>query len=236
MSEAFHIATAPSGLITGARSVSPTSLDAYFYSFTQAQIDARAVNSDPSSDAYFSAMIASLKKLGWNVAQAKMISHSVTDKAQIPLVACILAILDMVDDGIGNLFHIDRKHFETTANQICSCLQNPPPELASQLDAWWDGAAITADVRILNIGPLLEVFGILHLMAAHFALSVSVSSWRSFISPNTNFSFSARPALMSLNWLIYNPQEAALKARLEQELADKIQTTELDLDGGGSGQ
>ncbi len=235
MSTFFPITSASSGLITGGTTVSAQALDAYFYSFTQAQTDARTASSDPSTDAYYNAMISSLEELGWSVAQTKFVSQSISDRVHIPLVVCMLALLDAVNEGLGHLLQINQKHVESTANQLCKSLQNPPSHIIKQLDQWWDGATMTADARILNIGPLFDIFGVVHLIATHFALSLSVSSWRSFVSPSTNFSFSARPALMSLNWLVYRPQEAELKDRLQDELAENIQSTQLDLETSGAG-
>lgn len=234
MTQSYKIASTPSGLITGGTDVSPRALDAYFYSFTKAQQDARQVNSDPSTDAYFDAMNASLTTLGWNVVRTKLVGKSVSGTPQIPLVTCALAILDLVEEGIGHLVTINRADFETTATHLCTALQNPPQDLATQLDDWWGGAAVTATLRVLDIGPLFELFGIVHLAAAHFAIDISVTSWRNFVLPCSNFSFSARPVLMSLNWQTYRQQEAALKAELSADLSSQIKQTNLVLGTGGT--
>ena len=227
MTQIVRIASGPSGLMTGGEGVSDASLDAYFYSFTKAQMDARAVNTDPTTDAYFEAMTDSLSEIGWTLFKAKPVSQNVKDTPQIPLIVCVMALLDMAQDGVGSVLPIDRTGLQSKANDLCAALRNPPAPVAQQLDDWWQGAEISADYRVMSIGPILEILGVPNLMAMHLSLHFAANSWRSFVSPSTDFSISARPALMSLNWLKYKLQEASLKASLAQELSGKIKTADL---------
>jgi hypothetical protein len=235
MIASLSVATAPNGLMSVSPSVSANSLDAYFYTFTQAQVDARAANPDPTTDAYYTAMIGSLKAHGWTVFEVEAVEHKITSDPQVPLIVCVLALLDMVENGFGHVFTIDRSTILAAANAACNTLKDPPDEIARQLDEWWGSTHVEVGLRVLSVGPILELFGIPYLGAAHFAMRITADSWRDLVSPETDFSFSARPALMMLNWSECRQHEVSLKAKLAAELAGKIKQTQLDLDPAKAG-
>lgn len=230
MTSVVQIATGRSGLMTGGTSVSDASLDAYFYSFTKAQMEARKVNSDPTTGAYFNAMTQSLHDLGWSLFQAKAVIQNTTGTPRIPLIVCAMALLDMIEEGLGSVLTEDRAGLEANANKLCVALRNPPLAISQQLDDWWRNSVVSADLRVMSIGPIFTLLGVPNLTAMHLALKFSASSWRSFVLPATDFKISAQPALMSLNWHTYKSKEAALKAELEQVLTAQVQKTELSLD------
>ena len=228
MTSDLGMATGPGGLLTAARSLTAEQLDAYFYSFTQAQMDARGVNPDATTGAYYGAMLSSLKQIGWVVYEADAVQKQGDGAPQTPLSVCLEALVDMIQDALGGFLPVNHSITSSIADGAARELQNPALATARQLDTWWDGTVTAVDLQVMTVGTMIEFMDVLYILAGHFSMHLSADSWRSLVEPTTGFRISAKPAILRLDQSAYSRREYWLKQKLKKQLSGKIEQTTLD--------
>ncbi len=201
-------------------------IEAYFYTFTKAQSEARKVDADPTSQAYFDAMTRALGDLGWTVSRAAPYRHAPGNRPIAPLTALVDAFLQILVSALP--LAIDVKAVNGWLEAAERALADPPLEVERQLDAWWTGTQ-AGRARVMTVGPLADILGVPWLGVLHCRLRLEGKSWRALIEPSANFGLSAAPVVMSLNWIAYGLIEDDLKAALAADLKAQIAKARLDL-------
>lgn len=229
MTSALKIRTAPGGLMALALTASADTLDAYFYTFTKAQMVARATDPDPTSSAYFDAMVKSLGTLGWTVTAAPEIRGYQDNAAVSPLQACVSAVGDVMRQAIP-LPEAGEAQLRSSVSAFEEALDDAPAEVTDQLDEWWSQSAIAANNHMFTVGPIIQLGKAPIIPTAHLQLSVRAASWRSMLSPGTQFSCAITPVLLKLKWPAYNAIRDALHEELANTLADNVRCATLDLE------
>ena len=225
----LDITTGPTGLMLVSSSVSQSTLDAYFYTFTKAQAEARKIDSDPSSQTYFNAMIKSLSTIGWiESCVMPCCNYTSSSPPLSPLSTCANACIQFVNES-QSIIHIDTAQIEGWINIACSALHNLQPEEQSQLDFWWRGTDVLIQERVMTVGTLIEIFGETFVPINYFLLDIHSDSWRSLITPSEDFRLNASSVLLTLDRIAYEQIEAKLRTELAIEIANHIKTTTLDL-------
>lgn len=221
------IHTAPGGLMALALTATAETLDAYFYTFTKAQMVARAANPDPTSPAYFKAMVYSLGTLGWKVSAVPEIRLSEGQAGTSPLQTCMSAVADA---ALATVPGTRQGQIHDGAAAFEAALGDAPPEVTEQLDEWWAQGAIAADAHMFTVGPIIQLGASPIIPTANLQLSVRGASWRSMLSPGTPFSCAIKPVLLKLKWPAYNAIRDALHEELASSLADNVRSANLDLE------
>lgn len=230
----LNLTTSPSGLLALSTNATQSTLDAYFYTFTKAQANARNVNRDPSSQQYFNAMVESLSTLGWTILfEATSSNSSSGSTPTTPLASCAYAFVNFLNNNTSTAL-VDTVNLDIWLKSIYTVLQNLSPEQQEQLDIWWNGIEISGETRYMTVCQVIEILGQPLVPVVYYALTNSGDSWRSLIAPSTNFHFVASPILLSLNWIAYNQLKTALKSELEAELTNHINTTALEIEKASS--
>jgi hypothetical protein len=222
----IDVHTARDGLVAFPNSASPDVTKAYFYTFTKAQMVARAVNPDPSTPAYFDTMVAALRPLGWTAVKAGAINVPTGQLGQIPLVAMASALARVINDGGIPIAPVT---ITDAAISLVPKLLSAPADITASLDAWWSGTSISASVQIMAVGTIFEPLGVPVVPLGWFECSMSGSSWRDLLRPCDDFSFVLKPVLLTLNLRAYDRISADLAAQLSAQLHGHISSTTIDL-------
>lgn len=226
---ALTIRTGHGGLMALSLTASADALDAYFYTFTKAQMVARAASSDLTSSAYFSAMVNSLGTLGWKVSTAPVIRLAQGQPGISPLQACMTAAAGATQAAVP-LAGLGDGQLQDGISAFEEALDNAPPEVADQLDEWWSQGSIAADDHMFTVGPIIQLGKAPVIPTVHLQLSVRAASWRSMLSPETQFSCAITPVLLKLKWPAYDAIRDALRTELARILADTVRSANLDLE------
>jgi hypothetical protein len=230
----LNLTTSPSGLLALSTNPTQSTLDAYFYTFTKAQANARNANRDPSSQQYFKAMVESLSALGWTILfEATSSNSSSGSTPTTPLASCAYAFVNFLKNNTSTAL-VDTVNLDIWLKSIYTVLQNLSPEQQDQLDIWWNGIEISGETRYMTVCQVIEILGQPLVPLVYYALINSGDSWRSLIAPSTNFHFVASPILLRLNWSAYNQLKTTLKSELEAELINHINTTTLEFENASS--
>lgn len=226
MMDTIDVHTSGDGLIAFPRSASEQAITAYFYTFTKAQAVARGVNPDPTTPAYFDAMIAALAPLGWYSVETAPITTPRGLAHPIPLVALAGALADVI---ISGGIPIARTTITAPAEALAQELLTASADVTASLDAWWSGMPTSAASKIMAVGPIFQPLGVPVVPLGWVEFSISGMSWRDLVSPSDNFSFVLKPVLMTLNLQAYDKVAAQLTAELSAELRGHITSTTIDL-------
>ncbi len=226
MMATIDVHTASDGLIAFPNSASPEALEAYFYTFSKAQMVARGVNPDPTTPAYFDAMIAALGPLGWGTVTASAIKSPAGQVNQIPLVALASALASVISSG-G--IPIAPTTITDAAEALAPKLLTASADVTASLDAWWSGTPISASSQIMAVGAIFQPLGVPVVSLGWVEFSISGNSWRDLLSPCDNFSFVLKPVLLTLNFEAYNRIARELAAQLSAQLRGHIDSTKIDL-------
>lgn len=213
---------------------SDTAREAYFYSFSQAQADARQVSSDPTSAQYFEAMQTGLKGLGWNILALRPFSGTSADH-DTPLALGLRALMHFVTQAFPFL-PVTYAQISQRLSAIYHALETAPENLQNMLDQWWDNSLVSGSTRMLVMGPLFDILHATATIATHFSLSFQGDSWRSLIRPTSRATVHAAPLAMVLDLHAYRKVEAQLQARFKASVIDHIATATLDLGGETGGK
>lgn len=222
----IDVHTARNGLVAFPNSASLDVIDAYFYTFTKAQMVARAVNPDPTTAAYFEAMVAALRPLGWTTVMAAAIEVPAGRSGQVPLVAMASALASAINQG-G--VPIAPATITDAAESFLPKLLSAPVDVTKSLNAWWSGVQISASTQVMAVGSIFEPLGVPLVPLGWFEFNVSGDSWRDLLLPSDDFSFVLKPVLLTLNMQAYKRIAADLAAQLSDELHGHITSTTIDL-------
>ena len=226
----LNVTFGPNGTLSLSAKASQKEIDAFFYTMTKAQKEARKVDPDPTSAGYFTAMTQELRNLGWSGTHVTPFEYRAGSKPVSPLSALVKAYVGFVQDGIPTV-RIDTGLIERSLASACDALLRAPSSVTDMLDRWWGRTDIKADARVMTVGPLIDLVGIPVVAAGQCALTINADSWRALITPSSDFYLRVAPSVMSLNWMTYWRIEKALKRELEADLAWHLETTRLDLQG-----
>lgn len=226
----LNVTFGPYGTLSLSTKASQKEIDAFFYTMTKAQKEARRIDPDPSSAGYFTAMTDELGNLGWSGTHITPFEYQPGSKPVAPLTALMNAYIGFVQDGIPTV-RIDKGMLDRCLAKGFDALRRAPPNVTGMLDRWWGRTDIKADARVMTVGPLIDLVGIPVVAAGQCALTITADSWRALITPSSDFQLRIAPSVMSLNWMTYWRIEKALKKELAADLAWHLETTKLDLQG-----
>jgi len=223
------LSLAPSGLLMLDAGAPDHTIEAYFYTFTKAQMVARDADPDPTTNIYYTAMTAELEKLGWTEIKAKPYAHRAGGDPVTPIEVFADAMFDFAQQALP-FVPIDKVAIQRGISPMIAALKGASGQVRVDLDRWWNDTAFTVDLRIMTIGPLVEVLGMPWVSSGFFHLQIDATSWEALITPSNTFVLTVSPMVMTLDLATYAGYEAALKAELEVILKDHIRSTDLDLD------
>lgn len=206
-------------------------LDAFFYTMTKAQLDALKINSDPTTQAYFDAFVASLKSLGWQQYPASTYSNYSKEQPQSPFQAALGAFVHFANEAMPFL-NLSEDSFESYIPEISKALQTAPKETIDMLDDWWQASKVSAAARVFMMGPVFELMMAPATILGHFKLDMQASSWRDLLDPNAATKLEISPIPMVLNLSVYKKISGKLKRELKDDLLKRIKTAPLDMSVG----
>ena len=230
------ISTVPGGLLTIGQHAAQSTVEAFFYTMSEAQMIARDANPDPSTAIYFDSMTRELERLGWNEIKAAQFVHQPGGAAKTPLQVFAEAIVGFAHQCLP-FVPFDPSAIQQGLSAVYSALRSAPLAARQVLDGWWAETETSVSVsgRFMTIGPLLDILGTPWALAAHTNISFSGRSWEALIIPSASFSLTVSPMVMFLNMIKYGQIEEELKRKLEETLRDGIRTVKLDLDVPAAG-
>lgn len=226
----IQLSLAPGGIAVGYRTVSQDAIDAYLYTQTKAQMTARAVNPDPTSEPYYQAMVTAMAQLGWIEARANPFVHAAGGAPKTPLAVITEALIGFITEAIPSV-SFNSAQIDGYLQDFYQALETAPAEVTANLDSLWSNTAVSVDTRVMTFGPLFEVLSAPTVATALISLKISGDSWRCLIEPSSDFELRAAPVAMALNMATYRGFEAGLKAELAADLTNRINTVDLDLGG-----
>jgi len=214
-------------------------IDAFAYTLTKAQQVARLAGKDPTSEAYFDAMVEELRRLGWGslpwqTATAQPFSHAPGGASVSPLALVMQAIAAFLAQALPSL----ATEFPDTQwlSRVAENLQQVPPNVEAALDQWWNGTRIDAFGQTMTISSLVTLFGTPFLAGGYFVFAFSAASWRSLLQPTSAIALTSYPMLLQLDLSVWHSEAAALKTELKDDVRKTIYHTPLDLGVAGTWQ
>ena len=221
----LHTLVRADGVMAYGTVVTPRDSAAFANTLTRAQADARSVDPDPTTPAYFDRMLTSLGALAWT--SLDLGAHEYT-RGDGP-VAPIVAMLELLRSGLSRVMPMFTAPLPSDA--VIAALRDPPPAVARLLDAWWGGLHVVADARSMLVGPLFSLLGAPQTLLGHVTLHLAADSWRSLLVPvDANaLAIRGRLAWLALDWSRYAPIEHELLASLTAAEKQRICDASLDL-------
>lgn len=213
--------TAVDGTIAFSDSSVPQDLiDAWSNTTTFAQAAARAVNSDPSTEAYFDAMTGELQKLAWNVTEAGRLTYKQAAEKISP--AAIV-------ESILNPYLPADKQAELSG--ILNAIQQPDVGVHNFLDFFWNKASTSASKTNMAMGPLTVVNNASNITMVYYGFDFSATDWRSLFveKDSASLGVTAYNLEMNLNMSLYDGIKGEIKKKLAGKEKDHIDHTKLDL-------
>ncbi|HLM69219.1 MAG TPA: hypothetical protein VK358_16895 [Longimicrobium sp.] len=196
-------------------------IDAWSYTTTFAQANARTVNDDPSTQAYFDAMTGELAKLAWNITEASKVAYSNTAN-QITPAAIVSSILNpyLAPDQ------------QAALGGLLNAFQQPPTsEINNFLTFWWNKGSTQGGKSNMAFGPLTVVNNASDITMTYYSFNFSADSWRAlFVARDSaDLDVTAYRLRMNLNMALYNQISGDLIQKVGAKAANHIATAELDL-------
>lgn len=195
-------------------------IDAWSYTTTFAQANARTVNSDPATEAYFNAMTHELQDLAWNVTDAGKVKYDQTANKISPA-GIVSSILNPY------LSAQQQKELSGVLNGI----KQPDVAVSNFVDFFWKKASTSASKTSMAMGPLTVKNNSADITLIYYSFDYSATDWRSlFVEVDSaKLSVEAYNLEMNLNLALYNNIKGDIIAKLAGKEKDHIADTKLDL-------
>lgn len=201
-------------------SVPQNLIDAWAYTTTFAQAHARTVNSDASSNAYFTAMTRELQQLSWNVTNAGKLTYSQTANKISPA-GIVKSILNP---------YLSAEQQKQLAG-ILDAIKQPDTSVSNFIDFFWKKASVSAKKTNMAMGPLTVVNNSANISMIYYGFDYSATDWRSlFVEVDSaKLDVQAYNLEMNLNLALYDNIKDTLISKLAGKEKEHIQDTDLDL-------
>ncbi len=206
---AFHDSSMPQPLI-----------DAWSYTTTFAQAAARAVNSDPASEAYFNEMTGELAKLGWNITEAGKLAYNHSAEKISPA---------GVVKSIINPYLSPDKQKELAG--ILGAIQQPDVSVKNFVDFFWGKSHTDAHKANMAMGPLTVVNNASDIQMIFYSFDFDATDTRSLFVEidSAKLGVTAYNLEMNLNMALYDRIKDELIHRLAGKEKEHIKDTTLDI-------
>jgi hypothetical protein len=213
-------------LTKGRFTPSRAQVDAWSYSTTKAQMDARQVSADPTSELYYGTMLAGYRRIGWRVNDLGVYEH--TPKPGVfatPAQLLVNGLRSVSDRWLGGA-----SDPADMLEKLLDRLKNPPPHVRAFLDWYWNKTYVSATARHMGMGPLISILGVPYMLIGYFDFSVdAMNGWESMFQlyPSASIFARARLVNISLDMGVYETHKESLERELASVASEHIRSTTL---------
>lgn len=195
-------------------------VDAYQLTLTFSQAAARAVNSDPASEEYFTAMTTELAKLGWNITSAGKTHYD-----QIANKISPASIVKSITDP-----YLDKQGQDELAG-VLDVIKTPDTSVTGFVDFFWKKASVNANKSNMAIGKLESYLNSPKITLLYYAFDYHADSARSLFVEVSNAKLveNINHLTMSLDMALYKTYEQTLKDKLTGKEKEHIKDVKIDL-------
>lgn len=187
-------------------------IDAYQMTMSYAQYLVRKVNSDPTSQIYFSEMKKQLSNIGWTVLID--ISIPTVHWSEIKPIDVITSCLP---GSIG----------ATEVKSILNAMTLPNSTASSLCDFFWQQSTTNINGTRMGIGRLIEEFGVPSIALGFSTFDVTSTSFDSFLNSKISLNVQVETLGMTLDMSTYKKHENSIKKELKDYEQDHVKNAKL---------
>lgn len=199
--------------------------DAWAYTTTKAQMDARQVNPDPSTKSYFDAMINSYQQLGWAAISLGKYEHPKTEGKTTPA----NIIIELLNSSLSEFSQFSNP--TEKIRKIFNYFKESPTSVQSFLDWFWDKTYINAQQSHMVICPIYTIGNQMIVLTNYYYFSFEMSSWPSLFDGYDSSTLNAtiKVVSMTLDMCRYKQIEDHLHTELGHSICEHVKNTTLDI-------
>ncbi|WP_437547387.1 hypothetical protein WME97_45560 [Sorangium sp. So ce367] len=202
-------------------------VDAWSYTTTKAQMEARKASTDVTSDAYHDAMMMAYQQIGWRVDGLGAYGYAQQPSTPVTPAQIMVDALRAASPRRLRAIYDPADMLETLLER----LKSPPPRVRAFLDWYVSNAHVSETVQHMAMGPLISIFGTPNMLIVHYTLIAKIDGWESWFRPYDHSSILVRAkfATMRLNMGDYRAHKESLRRELTGATLQHIRRTTLEI-------